>query len=199
MTTPQPLPPRPVIRCWHTPQDRQPPPPGTITQDNTGTVDFFVGTTFAASQEEVDEVATRLRTVAEIRLIGNMWKACRPWKRALSDSWNRAKREAALAARQAAGVVQPAGPHPRCGRPRADGQPCRQYAGHGADDPAGPCRAHGGTTLKREAEAEALVGKALRWVELSRKARTEPLTPAERLEGLVAMRDMVVAQRKRRR
>lgn len=90
-------------------------------------------------------------------------------------------------------------PRPLCGRPRKDGQPCQQYAGHGADDPVGPCRAHGGSTVRRQQEAEEMVTAALRWTELLKKASEAPLSPAEDLERLKSHRTVLAYRSRARR
>ncbi len=56
---------------------------------------------------------------------------------------------------------------PTCGRPRTNGNPCRQPAGCGTDTPGtGPCHLHGGSITERLAAKERLVDQALAFAQL---------------------------------
>jgi len=179
---------RPHIRCQWPPEHNGTaavlPPPGTIATDPGGNATVYVGDQWTATPEETHSLAAAVRHARSITLVGNIWKAGRPAKQALHDAWTAANR----AAREAARPPKPPQPAPcgLCGQPRRDGQPCTQRAGWGADDPDGPCRIHGGSTVRREQQREHLVAQTERWVELTIKARTEPLSPAEHRELLTA-------------
>ncbi|WP_034090151.1 hypothetical protein [Streptacidiphilus albus] len=179
---------RPHIHCHWTPEtDGTPitvPPPGTIVPSPGGDVTVYVGDRWTATPDETHSLAAVLRHVRTVTLVGNITYAGRAAKQALHDAWNAANK----AAREAARPPEPPAPAPpgRCGRPRRDGQPCQQYAGWGADDPTGPCRYHGGSTVRREQQREHLVDQATRWADLTAKAKAGPLSPAEHLELLTA-------------
>lgn len=192
---------RPHIRCHWTPQiDGIPvpvPPPGTIVPGIGDDTIVYVGDdTWNATTEEIHSLAAALRHTRTVTLVGDIWQAGKPAKRALHDAWTATRKSE----REAARPPQPAASAARglCGRPRHDGQPCTQRTGWGADDPAGPCRYHGGSTVQREQQRELLVDQATRWVELSDKAKGGPLTPAEHLELLVAEKAVRTASREGR-
>ncbi|MFF4823134.1 hypothetical protein ACFY20_08865 [Streptomyces sp. NPDC001312] len=122
------------------------------------------------------------------------------------DAEPKVPRAATRSATQAAAPTpsQPASrPRPKpeapiCGRPRTNGEPCLRSAGWGADPGESACRDHGGSTVKRRAEAERLVEQALTFARLAEKARTTPLTAEERLQIEAAARDVLAARNGRR-
>lgn len=186
-----PQPPRPNIRCRRS-EGQDVPAPGTVVEASDGRTVVYVGD--EQGLVDLKALAPRLRTACEVTLIGDMWGVAKPLKQKMLEAWSAATRAAREASRP------PAVPKPlaqRCGRPRTDGQPCRQWAGAGTDSPgSGPCAAHGGPTVQKAAEARRLVEQAETVARLAAKARQAPLTPRERVEGLTALRDLVVAAQK---
>ncbi|MFE3522230.1 hypothetical protein ACFXOD_11650 [Streptomyces sp. NPDC059161] len=138
---------------------------------------------------DAEALAPQLRQAREVTLIGDLWGVARPFKQQLRDTWTAATR-----ARRAASKppTDPKAPPSRCGRPRKDGEPCRTWAGSGTDTPgSGPCRAHGGSTARRDAEMRRQAELALTVAQYAGKARTTPLSPEETLQAAVALRDLV--------
>lgn len=204
MTTPATPGRRPYMSCRHPPEvDGQPmpaPAPGTAVQEPDGVVHLFVGDCWPIDGLDVDVLAEQLRGARTIYVVGSMWQAARPAKYAISSAWfraNQARRDAEKAARP---PVPPKVAHPRCGRPRADGLPCRAIAGAGTDTlGVGPCSAHGGSTAHRDQAEQELLRQAGLLAALHRKAKTRPLSLAEELESLLAWRAIVAAPEELRR
>jgi hypothetical protein len=158
------------------------PDPGTVVWLDGRQAVVFVGD--APGLVDVVALAPQLRQGRRVDVVGDMWEAARPFKQALREAWNAATRAAREASRA---QPVPKGERPRCGRPRADGHPCRQRAGWGADTPGvGPCRLHGGSTVRRRAEAERLAEQALTVVRLAGKARSAPATARAQLHAVAA-------------
>lgn len=170
------------------------PDPGTVVWLAGGRAVVFVGD--APGLVDVAALAPQLRQVRRVDVVGDMWEAARPFKQALREAWNTAARTAREASRTQAA---PKTARARCGRPRADGQACRQWAGWGSDTPGvGPCRQHGGSTAKRRAEGARLAEQARTFVRLAGKARVAPLTTREQLQAAVAGVDVHAAAKGRR-
>ncbi|WP_042427413.1 hypothetical protein [Streptacidiphilus anmyonensis] len=200
MTTPQ----RAHIRRWHqyrADQGRGDPilgPAGTYRVLDDRVLAWVDQTAFRTTDlySALSEAArhTRLR---QITLIGPSSETQRVYN-ALHDWWD-AVIPPEPPKPKPAKAPKTHGPHPRCGRPRKDGQPCQQYTGHGADDPLGPCRAHGGSTVGRHRRAEEMVEAALRWTELLSKAREAPLATAEEVERIKSARTLLAYQLRAKR
>ncbi|MFJ8309817.1 MULTISPECIES: hypothetical protein [unclassified Streptomyces] len=179
--------PRPNIRCRRPPPEQEAPDPGTVAVTTEGIAVVYVGDT--PGLVDAEALAPQLRQAREVTLVGDIWGVARPFKQQLLNTWTAATR-----ARQAASKSSPApkAPPTRCGRPRKDGEPCRTWAGSGTDTPGtGPCRAHGGSTARRDAEARRQLELALTIAEFAGKSRTAPLGPEERLQAAVALRDLL--------
>lgn len=174
--------PRPTVRCRRPEAGQVAPDPGTVVWLDGGRAVVFVGD--GPGLVDVVALAAQLRSGRRVDVVGDVWAAGRPFKQALREAWTAAAR-----ARREASRTRPAGraERPRCGHPRADGLPCRQRAGWGADTPGvGPCRLHGGSTVRRRAEAERLAEQALAVVRLAGKARSAPSTAREQLQAVAA-------------
>lgn len=182
--------PRPNIRCRRPDPGQGAPDPGTVAVTADGFVIVYVGD--EPGLVDAEALAPQLRQAREITLIGDLWGAARPLKQQLLDTWTAAAR-----ARRAASKPPPAPKAPplRCGRPRKDGEPCRAWAGSGTDTPgSGPCRAHGGSTARRDAEVRRRAELAVMVAQFARKARTAPLSPEDRLRAAVALRDLLTSR-----
>lgn len=139
----RPVGPRPTVCCRRPEVGQVVPDPGTVVWAADGLAVVFVGD--RPGLVDVVALAPRLREARRVDVVGDMWEAARPFKQALREAWNAAARAAREASRApaAAKVVRE-----RCGRPRADGQACQQWAGWGSATPGvGPCRWHGDTSL----------------------------------------------------
>jgi len=165
------------------------PSPGTVVPGPNGDTVVYVGDRWTATAEETHSLAAVLRHARTITLVGSL-SAGRPARQALYDAWSAVRKAERAAARPPAPPVRGL-----CGQPRRDGLPCTQRSGWGADDPDGPCRYHGGSTAVREQRREELVAQTELWVELTTRARTGPLSPAENLALLVAERAVRTASR----
>ena len=188
---------RPNIRCRRPAEGQELPPVGTVVEASGGAVIVFVGDQWPDDRIDLPRLATRLRTARSVDLIGDVWQAARPLKFALRQEWTAATKAARVAARP---PVVPKPPAQRCGRPRRDGKPCRAFAGAGSDHPGkGPCAHHGGSTVVKDEQQRRLAEQVATAARLARKARIEPLTRREQLEGGIALAEVLIEVRKRQR
>ncbi|MEV5940302.1 hypothetical protein [Streptomyces sp. NPDC051994] len=179
--------PRPNIRCQRPDPGQTVPDPGVLAVTAGGVAIVYVGD--EPGLVDVEALAPQLRQVREVTLVGDLWGVARPVKQQLLDTWTAATR-----ARRAASKppTPPKAPPSRCGQPRKDGEPCRTWAGSGTDTPGtGPCRAHGGSAVHRDAELRRRLEMALKVAEFAAKSRTAALSPEERLKAAVALRDLL--------
>lgn len=184
---------RPTIRCQYTDGTQCCPAPGTIRRFDDGEAILWAGDGPWAIDipKMADELRTARRVLVVARAPGSVRREIQAW-------WS-AEAKAARVAASPPAVAKTGRPRPtRCGRPGKSGAPCGQAAGWGTDTPGkGPCVYHGGPTRQGGAEARRLEEQAHTFVRISRKARTGPLTPRERLEGDVALLGLLAAHRRR--
>lgn len=195
---------RPFVRCHRIPvlagQEIPLALPGTILQGTDGEVVIFVGDAWPTELVDIATVANQFRNAWLIQLVGDIWKAGRPFKHALHDEWSAPARVAREAARAARRAQRPEPPKTRCEQPTRSGAPCQNYAGVGTDTTGtGPCSFHGGDSSKRDAAAAKLTQAIRANGLLTAKSRTRDLTLREQLDQLIALRELALAAENPRR
>ena len=180
------------IRVSHTqPRDPQ---PGTVVTDESGELIVYLGT--VVTPEQIAELAPIIRKAKMTTIVAPTLEIGR---QARYDIQHHGRPEPIRPVRVPKMQLPPRPPLPprgRCGAPRTDGGICGSYAGTGTGRREGPCRAHGGQTLD-PVQAEELTQAALTWYELTTRARTQELTPAEQLVTLTAAKALLIARRDR--
>jgi hypothetical protein len=89
----------------------------------------------------------------------------------------------------------------RCGQPTRSGTPCGHPAGWAADTPGtGPCADHGGSTaLKRAAQEHLHLQLGVLTRMAGKAVKGTPFTLVDKLDGLIALRDVAAEIETRRR
>lgn len=166
---------------------------GTVAELDDGVVEIHVGSNWPTDLVDVDALASQYRQAARIRLYGHVLHACRPARQAIYDTWRATDRATRRAAQPPRPIDLTKPRKARCGQPTRDGEPCRRVAGAGTDIRTGPCVDHGGSGERRQAAAKKLREQSLLVDVLTAKARLQPPTLREQLDGLIAVREVLIA------
>lgn len=167
------------------------PPEGTIRTDAAGELIVYLGPEVAP--EQIAELAPAVRQVRLATLVAPSLEVAREARCSIQRYGRPPKTPTTAAMRlPPAPVLRPRG---RCGAPTVTGTPCRAWAGSGTTSRVGPCRLHAGNAAGREQQLEELAEHAARWIALTAKADTQPLTTAEQRVSLTAARALLIARR----
>ncbi|MHA6761817.1 hypothetical protein [Streptacidiphilus sp. PAMC 29251] len=204
MTTPAkptwPLGKRPYLACRRSSEyDHQEPAPpaGTLVRLPGNVAVLYVGQKWTQTWAQTDALAEELRGAHFVELVGDMWEAARPAKRAINDSWTAANK----AARDTAAPPKP----PRsqaalCGRPGKRDVPCRQTAGWGTDTPGtGPCYWHGGSTVELDKTEQRVIEQIRVVRELARRAAAKAPFAEAQLAAALDLQNILLGMAAKRR
>ncbi len=186
---------RPTIRCQYTDGTQRCPAPGTIRRSADGEAILWAGGGHWAI--DIPTVAAELATARRVLVVS---RAPGTVRREIQALWA-AEDKAARAAAAPPAVVKPERPKPeRCGRPGKTRAPCGQVAGWATDTPGvGPCAWHGGSTVQKAAEAHQFAENIETVSEAAKRGHVGTLTPRGRLEGEIALLELMQARMRRQK
>lgn len=186
---------RPTIRCQYTDGILSCPAPGTIRRSADGEAILWAGGGHWAI--DIPKVAGELATARRVLVVS---RAPGTVRRQIQALWS-AEDKAARAAAAVPAVVKPERPKAeRCGQPGRNGAPCRQAAGWATDTPGvGPCAWHGGSTVQKAAEADRFAENVEKVAEAAKRGRAGVLTRVERLEGEIALLELMKVRLRRQK